>query len=191
LVHQFALVFALVDNMYLIVGLGNPGKKYEANRHNVGWFVIDRLAEELGAVWKNKSSWSAQVAEVQINDQKVILVKPQTFMNLSGDAVTRARGFWRKVTLENIWVIHDDADLELGDIRIKQGGGSAGHRGVDSIVQKLGDKNFNRVRIGIGRPENDKMPLDKFVLGNFIDSEIQKLDQIGSKAIEQITTQIK
>jgi len=177
--------------MYLIVGLGNPGKKYEANRHNVGWFVIDRLAEELGAVWKNKSSWSAQVAEVQINDQKVILVKPQTFMNLSGDAVTRARGFWRKVTLENIWVIHDDADLELGDIRIKQGGGSAGHRGVDSIVQKLGDKNFNRVRIGIGRPENDKMPLDKFVLGNFIDSEIQKLDQIGSKAIEQITTQIK
>lgn len=177
--------------MYLIVGLGNPGKKYQSTRHNVGWFMIDHLAEKLDAVWKKKNGWSAQIAETQINDQKVILVKPQTFMNLSGDAVARARGFWRKVALENIWVIHDDADLELGDIRIKQGGGSAGHRGIDSIAQKLGDKNFNRVRIGIGRPENDKMPLDKFVLSNFSDSEIQQLDQIGSKAIEQIIAQIK
>jgi len=177
--------------MYLLVGLGNPGKKYQSTRHNVGWFVIDRLAEELDTVWKKKNGWSAEIAETRINDQKVILVKPQTFMNLSGDAVARARGFWRKVSFENIWVIHDDADLELGDIRIKQGGGSAGHRGIDSIAQKLGDKNFNRVRIGIGRPSNDQVPLDKFVLSNFSDSEIQKLDQIGSEAIEQIIAQIK
>ncbi|MFH1315550.1 MAG: aminoacyl-tRNA hydrolase [Candidatus Uhrbacteria bacterium] len=177
--------------MFLIVGLGNPGKEYEKTRHNVGWFIIDRLAERLDATWKNKKAWKAQVAESVAEKNKVVMIKPETFMNRSGESVARARGFWNKTSLENIYVIHDDADLKLGDIRIKQGGSSAGHKGIDSITQKLGDNNFYRIRIGIGRPENDKMPLDKFVLGNFSDSEIKQLDQIADKAINEVITRIK
>jgi peptidyl-tRNA hydrolase, PTH1 family len=172
--------------MKLIVGLGNPGKEYERTRHNVGWLVIDQLATKLGADWKTKKAWNAMIAESRSNDDKIVLVKPMTFMNRSGDAVARARGFWRKVAVENIWVIHDDADLKLGDIRIKQGGGSAGHRGIKSITEKLCDKNFYRVRVGIGRPANDKMPLDKYVLGKFSEAETKQLDQVIENAIEKI-----
>ena len=172
--------------MKLIVGLGNPGEKYKNTRHNVGWLVADRLTEKLGADWKVKKAWKAEVAETRSGNNKVILIKPLTFMNLSGDSVARARGFWRKVDVENIWVIHDDADLELGDIRIKQGGGSAGHNGIKSVAEKLGDKNFYRVRVGIGRPDNDKMPLDKYVLGKFTESETKQLDQILDSAVDQI-----
>jgi len=177
--------------MILIVGLGNPGKKYEQTRHNVGWLVVDQLADKLKADWKAKKAWKAMIAESISNDNKVVLVKPQTFMNLSGEAVAKARGFWRKIAVKNIWVIHDDVDLKLGDIRIKQGGSSAGHRGVNSVVQKLKNENFHRIRIGIGRPTNNKIPLDKFVLGKFTPTEQKKLADIVESAVEQILEKIK
>ena len=185
------MVCAQHDNMKLIVGLGNPGKEYKNSRHNVGWLVVDRLAEKLEADWKAKKAWKAEIAESRSGDNKIVLIKPQTFMNRSGNAVARARGFWRKAAVENIWVVHDDADLELGDIRIKQGGGSAGHNGIKSIDEKLGDKNYFRIRVGIGRPTNDKIPLDKFVLGKFTESETKQLDQILDNATEQILEKIK
>ena len=175
----------------IIVGLGNPGKKYENTRHNVGFLVLDHLAKKLDASWKTKGAWSAQVAEISQNEQKIVLLKPETFMNLSGNAVARARGFWRKTPIEHIWVIHDDVDLKLGDIRIKQGGSSAGHRGINSIDNKLGSQDYHRVRIGIGRPENDKIPIDQFVLGKFTDAEQKQLEQVVESAAEKILEQIK
>ncbi len=176
--------------MKLIVGLGNPGKKYENTRHNVGWLVIDRLAEKLDVTWKNKKSWQAEVAETRVGNEKVVLVKPQTFMNRSGDAVARARGFWRKTTLDNIYVVHDDIDLGLGDLRIKQGGGSAGHRGIESIVNKLSNSTFHRVRIGIGRPDHKDFPVDKWVLGQFTQAELDQLEPTLNQAVEQILERV-
>lgn len=172
--------------MKLIIGLGNPGKEYTNTRHNVGWLVVDRLAEKLDATWKSKKSWQAEIAETRVGDKKNVLVKPQTFMNRSGDAVVRARGFWHKVPVDNIFVIHDDVDLKLGDIRIKQGGGSAGHRGVDSVVQRLKNSNFHRIRIGIDRPEHKDFPIDKWVLGQFSEEEKNKLDPVIQETTEQI-----
>jgi peptidyl-tRNA hydrolase, PTH1 family len=175
----------------IVVGLGNPGKKYEQTRHNVGFLVLDCLAEKLNASWKTKASWSSQVAEISLNEKKVVLLKPETFMNLSGNAVARARGFWRKTPIDQIWVIHDDVDLELGDIRIKKGGSSAGHRGINSIDNKLGSADYHRIRVGVGRPDNSKIPIDKFVLGKFAEAEQKQIREIVESACETILKQIQ
>jgi len=176
--------------MKLLVGLGNPGKAYENTRHNIGWLVLNDLAKEYMAAFENKKRWKARATSIQINGERIELIKPQTFMNKSGEAVQAARGWLRKVQVENIWVVHDDADLPLGEIRIKQGGGSAGHRGVDSIAKMVGSTNFWRVRLGIGRPDNPNVPLEDYVLKKFSDSEMKEVEQIVDEARRTIIRKI-
>jgi len=149
--------------MKLIVGLGNPGSKYENTRHNVGFMVIDYLT-------KNE----------QIDSTKAKLFKPQTFMNNSGPEVKKTADYY-KVKPENILVIHDDIDLPLGEIKVQQGHGSAGHKGVQSIIDALGTNDFVRIRIGI-RPEQLTMDTEKFVLEKFTSEEQEIIDQATQKA---------
>lgn len=137
--------------MKIFVGLGNPGAEYANTKHNVGFMLADRLAKEISAEnWRN--NFNALVAESFFNGEKILIVKPQTFMNLSGEAVVPVADFY-KIELENLIVAHDDLDLPVGNIRLRPKGSGGGHKGVASIIQHLGGlQNFPRVRIGIGRP---------------------------------------
>lgn len=136
--------------MYLVAGLGNPGKKYAGNRHNVGFMTVDRLRDERGLPeWKEK--FSGVFSRGSAFGDDVMLVKPMTFMNVSGDSVQPAAAFV-KVDPAHVVVVHDELDLAFGDVRLKMGGGHAGHNGLRSIIQRLGTPDFLRVRVGIGRP---------------------------------------
>ncbi|MCB1353690.1 MAG: aminoacyl-tRNA hydrolase [Rhodobacteraceae bacterium] len=149
--------------MKLFVGLGNPGAKYARNRHNVGFMAVEAIAEAHGfAPWRGK--FSGQVSEGRLGREKVILLKPETFMNLSGDAVQAAAAFY-KIPPGDITVFHDELDLGPGKLRVKTGGGHAGHNGLRSITAHLGP-DFQRVRIGIGHPGNKKL-VSNYVLGDF------------------------
>lgn len=149
--------------MCLIVGLGNPGKKYERTRHNVGFLVLDEIAALTNCRFKNKCEVKGQTAETKINNRSVELLKPGTFMNLSGEAVATTAKKWR-VPINKITIILDDVNLPLGTIRTREGGSSGGHNGLKSIMEKLGTDKIRRVRIGIGRPLRPEIPLDKWVL---------------------------
>lgn len=154
--------------MKLIVGLGNPGVKYEKARHNVGFMVVGRLYQR--SKIKDQKLDQKLKAEIVIIDNDVIVVKPQTYMNLSGEAVVLVKNYY-KIPVSDIWVIHDDVDLEVGRIKIQIGGGSAGHNGLNSIIEKLGTEDFVRFRVGIGRPENPNVPIEDFVLQNITGGE--------------------
>lgn len=136
--------------MILVVGLGNPGKKYTETKHNVGFLVLDELGKRVG-IDINKDKFQSSCGEGFIDEKKILLLKPQTYMNRSGDAVQAASNFY-KIAPENIIVVHDEMDISLGRIMIKPSGGSAGNNGIKSIISNLGTKDFIRVRIGIGKP---------------------------------------
>src|SRR5579862_1748979 len=149
----------------LVVGLGNPGREYARNRHNVGHMVADELARRHGATWKGK--FSGQLADVRIDDHKVALLKPETYMNDSGRSVRAAAQFF-KVDPDRILVVHDEGDFDLGRLQARAGGGLAGHNGLRSIAQQLGTQEFLRLRVGVGRPERgDQRSLADFVLADF------------------------
>jgi peptidyl-tRNA hydrolase, PTH1 family len=149
--------------MFLIIGLGNPGKEYAHNRHNVGFRVVDALAQSFKAApWRKK--YQGEITEVIVAGEKVLLLKPMTYMNLSGQSVQHAASFY-KIPLENIIVFHDELDLIAGRIRVKTGGGDAGHNGLKSITSHCG-AGYVRVRIGIGHP-GDKERVHGHVLGDF------------------------
>src|SRR5919197_4488878 len=149
----------------LVVGLGNPGRDYARNRHNVGWMVVEELARRHGGSWRSK--FSGQLAEVRIDGHKVALLKPETYMNESGRSVQAAARFF-KVDPDAILVVHDEGDFDLGRLQARRGGGLAGHNGLRSIAQHLGTQNFLRLRIGVGRPERgDRRSLADFVLAEF------------------------
>lgn len=169
--------------MFLVVGLGNPGKEYASTRHNVGFMTVDALAQEYGfGCFKEK--FDGLIAEGKIVDEKVYLLKPLTFMNLSGNAVIKAANFY-KILPQNIVVIHDDMDLPIGKIKAKIGGGSGGHNGIKSIDAAIG-ANYNRIRIGIGHAHGDAKETVDFVLSQF-----GKSDREGVKAsIEQVVKSI-
>ena len=151
--------------MWLIVGLGNYKEKYEKTRHNIGFMAVDALAEAWGAQgWKTEKDKHAQVASAQQGEQKILFVKPHTFMNLSGSAVAPLMAYY-KVKLENILVLHDDLELAQGKLRLKFGGGHRGHNGLRHIIQQISGE-FWRVRIGIGRPEHHHDPAE-YVLEPF------------------------
>ena len=157
--------------MKLIIGLGNPGSEYLNNRHNVGFMALDNLyANYLFENWRTKLGGLFSTAS--LGSEKIILVKPQTFMNLSGICVAKFKQFF-KINVADIFVIYDDIDLGFGEVKIKQGGGDAGHKGVRSISQHLQTKDFNRIRLGIGRPST-KEEVSHFVLSNFSKSEKDK-----------------
>jgi PTH1 family peptidyl-tRNA hydrolase len=150
--------------MLLMVGLGNPGPEYAGHRHNIGFMAVDAVAEAYGfSAWRSK--FSSLVSEGQLGGTKVMLQKPATFMNRSGQAVQEAAHFY-KLALDDILVLHDELDLAPGKLRIKEGGGVAGHNGLRSIAQCIGTRDFKRVRFGIGHP-GDKAKVTGHVLGNF------------------------
>lgn len=154
--------------MKLIVGLGNPGKKYEKNRHNIGFMAIDRFADEENFP-AFKSKFQGEISEKNIDGQKIILLKPQTFMNESGQSVQLASKFY-KILPEDIIVFHDELDLEPGKVRTKLGGGNAGHNGLRSIQACLGTPDFHRIRLGIGHPGH-KDRVSGYVLSDFAKAE--------------------
>ena len=168
---------------WLIVGLGNPGKKYEATRHNAGFHVLDRLAKAENLTFDESRS-KALLARGEVASYRVALVKPQTYMNLSGEAVGPVTRFY-KVPLEQVLVIYDDIDLPLAQLRLRPKGGSGGHKGLTSLIQHLGSQNFPRMRLGIGRPSG-QMPVEAYVLQRFSDVEWQAITQTYQTAVEAI-----
>lgn len=148
----------------VIVGLGNPGKKYEITKHNVGFWAVDQLSDKWGIPFQ-KEKWNSEVAEGVVNGEKVYLLKPLTYMNLSGEAVGAAIRFL-KIPIEDLLVIFDDMDIPLGQLRLRQKGGSGGHNGIKSLIQHLGTEQFNRIKIGIDRPPA-RMSVVDYVLAPF------------------------
>jgi PTH1 family peptidyl-tRNA hydrolase len=149
----------------LVVGLGNPGREYARNRHNVGWMVVDELARRYGATFRGK--FSGRLAETRIGDARIALLEPETYMNESGRSVSAAARFF-KVDPDAILVVHDEGDFDLGRLQARVGGGLAGHNGLRSVARHLGTPDFLRLRIGVGRPERgDPRPLADYVLSDF------------------------
>jgi PTH1 family peptidyl-tRNA hydrolase len=150
---------------HLVVGLGNPGARYRDTRHNLGRRAVELIADELGGSWRSR--WNGRVSELRDSDERLALLVPETFMNESGRSVAPALRFY-KLPPERLVVVHDELDLELGDVRAKQGGGLAGHNGLRSLAEAIGTQDFLRVRIGIGRPERgDRRPVADWVLQPF------------------------
>jgi len=168
----------------LIVGLGNPGPRYRFSRHNAGFLVLDQLAEKNGMALSQRL-FDALVARGKIAGESVIAVAPQTFMNLSGIAVRRILDFYR-VEVADLIVIHDDMDLPFGTIRLKEGGGHGGHKGLISVIEQLGNPDFLRVRIGIGKPVMREM-VDSYVLSPFSEEEMQTVPDIAVTACDVVT----
>ena len=172
--------------MYLVVGLGNPGKKYERNRHNVGFMVVERLARSHGLPdFKEKFSavWTKGEVAVGGGRHPVALLEPQTYMNLSGDSVQPAAAFL-KVDPSHVIVVHDELDLAWRDVRLKVGGGHAGHNGLRSIIQRLGSPEFIRVRVGVGRPPPGfRGDVADYVLADFDALEKSELPDVVDRAV--------
>ncbi|HEY8395285.1 MAG TPA: aminoacyl-tRNA hydrolase [Bacilli bacterium] len=140
--------------MLMIVGLGNPGRNYQGTRHNIGFMFLDKLVQDLGETFSLKKDLRAEVAEFHHNGEKIILLKPQTFMNLSGEAVLLALKYY-KLSPDDILVVYDDMDLPEGKIRIRKGGSSGGHKGIKNIIELLNTQDIKRIRIGIGSAKSD------------------------------------
>jgi len=171
----------MTENTFLLIGFGNPGREYRDNRHNTGFMLIDRIAVRLNARGMKLQS-KAIVTSVLYEDKKLILAKPQTYMNLSGHSVQGLANFY-KLPLDNLLVTHDDLDLPFGTIRMRPGGGPGGQKGVASAIEQLGTKDFVRLRIGIGRPPGRMDPAD-YVLQDFSRDEMKALSEILDHAAD-------
>ena len=169
----------------LVVGLGNPGREHERDRHNVGWMVADELARRMDGRWRAK--FSGQLAEVRLDALRLALLKPETFMNDSGRSVAAATRFF-KVEPESLLVVHDDVDLEPGRLQARAGGGLAGHNGLRSLAQALGTQEFLRLRIGVGRPgRGDPRSVADYVLSPFeLEEEVGALVSRAADAVETV-----
>ena len=167
--------------LYIIVGLGNPGKKYENTRHNVGFTTVDLLADRLNTnVIKKK--FDALIGEGSLAGEKIVIIKPQTYMNLSGESIIQALK-WYKINLSNLLIIYDDVDLEVGTIRIRARGSAGTHNGMRSIVDFINSEDFPRIRVGIGMPPNPDYELANYVLSRFSQSEDEDIKTaIGNAA---------
>ncbi|MGH1455551.1 MAG: aminoacyl-tRNA hydrolase [Alphaproteobacteria bacterium] len=162
--------------MWLFVGLGNPGSKHEKNRHNIGFMAMDSIASEYPAFSAFKNKFQGEISEGRLGNQKILLLKPQTYMNNSGQSVVKASQFY-KIDPDKIIVFHDELDIPASEIRVKQGGGNAGHNGLKSIQSHLGTADFWRVRMGIGRPPHKEASVSNFVLDDFSKVERDWLDR--------------
>lgn len=173
--------------MKLIIGLGNPGKRYEKTRHNIGFMVMDALSKTWGAdQWALSSKFNAEITSAAKGKEKIYLVKPMTFMNESGQSVHLMADYYH-VAPEDIIVVHDDKDIPLGDIKVQRDRGHAGHNGIRSIISHLDTKNFHRIRIGIANTKKqEKMDTADFVLGKFGLLEKKEVDNATEKAISLI-----
>ncbi len=176
--------------MKIIVGLGNPGAKYENTRHNAGFKVLDKLANRSNIVFSNETKFKAQIAKCIINNEQTILVKPQTFMNLSGESVALILNYF-KTDFSEILVVFDDISLDLGTLRFRANGSDGGHNGIKSIIKSLGgEKNFARLKVGIG-PQPPFMPSEKFVLGEFTTQEKELLEDTTKTAADAVECFLK
>jgi PTH1 family peptidyl-tRNA hydrolase len=169
--------------MFLVVGLGNPGKKYDGNRHNVGFMALDAMARDVsGLAWKEK--FSGVFGRGDLFGQASMLLKPMTFMNLSGDCVQPAQAF-TKAQVGEIVVVHDELDVPFGEVRVKVGGGHAGHNGLRSIIERVGSPEFVRIRVGIGRPPPGfRGDVADYVLQNFDMAERAELPDVLARALD-------
>jgi len=173
-----------MEPLHLIVGLGNPGADYAKTRHNAGFLLAEKLAEQWHAGWTNERKFQARVSRAECGGKKVLLAEPQTFMNLSGEAVGALVNYYQ-LPLEKILIVVDDADLPLGEIRLRPGGGTGGHHGLESVTQHLGSKAFARLRIGIGR-KNEAREITGHVLGKFGADESALLEKVLERAANQM-----
>lgn len=171
----------------LIIGLGNPGEKYKTTPHNAGFLAVEALAIKIdpSATFSTQKNLHAEVTSVHHNGKKIILAKPTTFMNESGIAVQALMNYY-KLEIQDVLVLHDEADIALGTFRDSTDRGAAGHNGIKSIIQHLGTKNFRRIRIGIDTERPEQMPLDVFVLQPMNSEQLTKLNQ----SIDEITVKI-
>jgi PTH1 family peptidyl-tRNA hydrolase len=172
---------------YLIVGLGNPGRQYQASRHNIGFMLVSHLAEKLDIAFTRVQS-KALVTKSNYQGRSLILAKPQTYMNLSGQAVSSLVRFY-KIQLDNLLVVYDDVDLSYGRIRIRPSGGSAGQKGMQSIIGQLGTQEFPRMRMGVGRPPGSKGAAS-YVLRDFSGEDAEFLPPILDRGVEAVITYI-
>ncbi len=176
------------EGPFLVAGLGNPGREYEHIRHNVGFMLLNRLAAEWDERFGKVQS-RALIAKATYQEQRIILVKPQTFMNSSGASVSSLVRFY-KVPLEHLLVAYDDVDLPLGILRLRPSGGSAGQKGMQSIIERLGTEDFPRLRIGTGRPPG-RMDAAGYVLQDFSRAELELLDETLGRAVEAVLSFIQ
>jgi PTH1 family peptidyl-tRNA hydrolase len=175
-----------MENLYLIVGLGNPGAEYSRTRHNAGFLVVERLAERWRASWSFEMKFNALLAKAERGNRRVLLCRPQTFMNSSGEAVGAIREFYR-VALSRILLIVDDADLPLGRLRMRPEGSSGGHHGLESVEQHFGTRGYPRLRVGIGRLDGAR-EITGHVLGRFGSTEAAVADKVLTVAADQAET---
>lgn len=167
--------------MHVFAGLGNPGKNYDSTRHNIGFMVIDQLASEWD-ISMAKAKFNGQIGTGIINGKKVLLVKPLTYMNLSGECVRPVLDYY-DVPISQLTAIYDDLDLPLGKIRLRTKGSAGGHNGIKSLIQHLGTQEFNRIRLGIGRPQGGMKVVD-YVLGKFGGDELNEAEAVISKTVK-------
>jgi peptidyl-tRNA hydrolase, PTH1 family len=168
----------------LVAGLGNPGREYERTRHNAGWMVVDELARRHGGSFRSK--FDGQLSEVRLGDLRLALLKPETYMNVSGKSIAAARRFF-KAEPDTVLVVHDDVDLEPGRLQARSGGGLAGHNGLRSIAGALGTQDFTRLRIGVGRPgRGDRRTVADYVLSPF-EPELD-VDAVVGRAADAVET---
>ena len=171
-----------MEKLYLIVGLGNPGAEYARTRHNAGFLVVNHLAEQWHSAWSYEKRFNARVARAQ-RGSRVLLCEPQTYMNASGEAVSAVASFYQ-INARDLLVVVDDADLPLGELRLRPGGSSGGHHGLESIEQHLGTRDYSRLRIGIGRQGTERQ-IAGHVLGRFSSTEAVLMDKVISVASDQ------
>lgn len=169
---------------YIIVGLGNPGIQYDGSRHNAGFITIDALEKKLGFSCERRK-FKAKVGNTVIGGKNCLVMKPETFMNLSGDAVSEAMDFY-KISIENVIVIFDDISLEPGQLRIRRKGSAGGHNGIKSIIAQCGGEDFPRIKLGVGKKPNPAYDLAKWVLGRFSEDDRKKIDIAAEKACDAL-----
>ena len=174
--------------MYLIVGLGNPEADYSKTRHNMGFNSVNKIAEKY-SIEVNKKKFDGLIGEGTIENEKVILLKPQTYMNLSGKSIIQVINFY-KIPLENICVIYDDMDIEKGQIKIRKKGSAGSHNGMKSVISEIGSTEFTRIRVGIGKPEFEGDAIN-YVIGAIPESEVKILDEAVGKAAEAMIEILK
>ena len=173
-----------MENVFLIVGLGNPGAEYARTRHNAGFLLVEKLAAQWKADWANERKFTARMAKTERNGKRVLLCEPQTFMNLSGETVGAVTDFYH-LPAGQVMVAVDDADLPFGEIRLRPSGSSGGHHGLESIEQHLGTREFARLRIGIGRKDSVRQ-ITNHVLGKFEAGESEMLEKVLGRAAGQV-----
>jgi len=178
----------LSGRVQLIVGLGNPGREYQDTRHNAGFWFVDEVARQQGASFKPEKKFHGDAAKCRIDGDEVWLLKPQTFMNLSGQSVQALANFY-KVPVESILVVHDELDLDAGVARLKEGGGHGGHNGLRDIIQKMGGNKFLRLRLGIGHP-GDKSRVTGHVLNKVSQDDRIDIERAIDNAIRELPTVI-